>query len=185
MIETQAKVNLKRLSNVYESKYIKFIKLNFSLIKFLYIIKMLAIVAGSIMYPELFLRSSISIATNLVTSVNYLITISRSDVELQNMLVLNDIIEDINIIKNFIEEKAHTKHGQTTQVCIENLNKTLIELEKNIKSITDKIENHKNLWFNYMRSYNISQEKIAIPILISQMKHRFEMLIKVTTSLDH
>jgi len=145
---------------------------------------MLALVASSIIYPELILRSSVSLATNLVTSVNYLITISHSDSELQNMLVSNDIIADINIIKNFIEEKEHKKHGQTTQVCLENLNKTLVELEKNIKSITDKIENHKNLWFNQIRSYNISQEKIVIPQLITQMKHRFKMLIKVTSSLD-
>jgi len=145
---------------------------------------MLSIVASTIIYPELILRSSVSLATNLVTSVNYLISISRGDIELQNLLISNDIIEDINIIKNFIEEKANKKHGQTTQVCIENLNKTLMELEKNIKNITDKIENHKNLWFNYLRSYNISQEKVAIPLLINKMKHRFEMLIKVTSSLD-
>ena len=98
-----------------------------------------SIVASTIIYPELILRSSVSLATNLVTSVNYLISISRSDIELQNLLISNDIIEDINIIKNFIEEKANKKHCQTTQVCIENLNKTLIELEKNIKNmIVDK-----------------------------------------------
>ena len=145
---------------------------------------MLALVAGTIMYPELILRSSVSLATNLVTSVNYLISISHSDSELKNILVSNDIIEDIDIIKHFIEEKENKNHSQTTQVCIENLNKTLFELEKNIKSITDKIENHNTLWFHNFRSYNINKEKITIPLLIRQMKHRFEILLKVSTNLD-
>ena len=57
------------------------------------------------------------------------------------------------------------------------------ELEKNINSITTKIEDHKQLWFGFMRSYNIAEEKILIPILINQLKHRFEILIKISSNL--
>ena len=52
---------------------------------------MLSLVAGSILLPELIIRSTVSITTNLITSVNYLISISKSDSELQNMLINNDI----------------------------------------------------------------------------------------------
>ena len=59
------------------------------------------------------------------------------------------------------------------------------ELEENISSITSKIENHKNLWFGLVRSYNIYEEKKQIPILITQLKHRFEILIKISSSLKN
>jgi hypothetical protein len=141
---------------------------------------MLSLVTSSIIYPELILRTSISLASNVVTSASYLISISHSDPDLHNFLTSNDIIEDINIIKTFIQEKQHKETSQTVSVCIENLSKTLEQLESNINCITKKIEEHKLLWFNYVRSYNISEEKIRIPILINQMKHRFDMLIKIS-----
>jgi hypothetical protein len=146
---------------------------------------MLSIVASRIIYPELIIRSCVSIATNLVTSVNYLVSISKSDIELQSMLTTNDIIEDINIIKTFIEEKQTTNHSETVRICIYNLSNTLSELEKNIKSITIKIETHKQLWFNYFRSYNIGEEKKQIPFLINKMKHRFELLIKICANVNN
>ena len=144
---------------------------------------MIAIVASSILYPELIIRSSVSIATNLMTSVAYLVSISKSDVELQTMLVSNDIIEDINIIKVFIEEKSIENHSETVTICIKNLSSTLSELEKHVNSITLKIEFHKHLWFSYFRSYNISEEKKVIPCLIEKMKHRFELLLKICSNL--
>ena len=65
-------------------------------------------------------------------------------------------------------------------ICIDNLNQTLSRLEYNINNITCKIENHKKLWFNSIRSYNIHNEKLEIPKLIEQMNHRFEVLIKIS-----
>ena len=144
---------------------------------------MLSLVATSILYPELIIRSTVSLATNLTTSVSYLVSISKSDVELQNLLVTNDIIDDINVIKTFIEEKELTNHSETVRMCIHNLSNTLSELEKNISSITLKIESHKELWFSYMRSYNINDEKKQIPFLITKMKHRFDLLIKICSNL--
>ena len=47
---------------------------------------MLSIVASQIVYPELLLRSSVSIANNLITSVRYLISISKDDIDLESML---------------------------------------------------------------------------------------------------
>lgn len=147
-------------------------------------LSIIPITISALAYPELIIRSSVSIASNLTASVNYLISISRTDIELQNMLVSNDIVEDINIIKNYIQEEQHLQNGKTVQICIENLSSTLEALDANIKSITEKIENHKKLWFNYFRSYDISYEKNKIPLLIRQMKHRFEMLIKISSNLN-
>ena len=145
---------------------------------------MLSIVASRIIYPELVLRSGLSIANNLIISVKYLMSISKDDIDLQTILISNDIIEDINVIKTFIHEKQDSNTSETIKLCIENLNKTLEELEKFIHSITTKIENHKKLWFNYFISYNINEEKIFIPLLISQMKHRFNLLVQVSASLN-
>jgi len=144
---------------------------------------MLSLVAGSIILPELILRSTVSISSSLITSVNYLVSISKSDFELQKILIESDIIEDISILKNFIEEKEIQNHSNTVSNCIENLNKTMSEIENNINSITNKIENHKTLWFGFIRSYNIYEEKKRIPVLILQLKHRFEILIKISSSL--
>ena len=146
---------------------------------------MLTIVSGSIILPELILRSTVSIASSLITSANYLVSISKNDFELQKILIESDIIEDISILKHFIEEKETQNHSNTVSNCIQNLNKTMKELEENISSITSKIENHKNLWFGLVRSYNIYEEKKQIPILITQLKHRFEILIKISSSLKN
>ena len=56
--------------------------------------------------------------------------------------------------------------------------------DNNINSITSKIELHKTLWFNSFRSYDIAKEKNQIPILIEKLKHRFDILIKISSVLD-
>ena len=138
-------------------------------------------VATSLLPSEMIIKNGYFIANNLVSSLLYLKNLSHSDNELKNLFVNFDILEDIGIIKTFIEEKKLSNNSQTISVCIENLSQTLINLESNINSITNKIENHKSLWFNYFRSYNIQEEKIQIPKLISQMKHRFDILIKISS----
>lgn len=145
---------------------------------------MLSIVAGSIILPELILRSTVSNLSNLIISARYLISISKSDFELQKILSESDIIEDISIFKHFIEEKEIHNNSITVSNCIESLNNSMKELEYNITSITNKIENHKKLWFSLLRSYNIEEEKRKIPILIKRLRHRFEILIKISSSLN-
>jgi hypothetical protein len=144
---------------------------------------MLSLVANQILYPEIVIRSTISIASNLVTSVNYLNYLIKNDSHLQKLLNLNDIIEDIGIIKSFIEEKQKQNSSKTLDICLENLGQILIDLEENINRITYKIENHKNLWFHNFRSYNLKIESENIPILIEKMNHRFEILIKISSAL--
>ena len=41
---------------------------------------MLNLVASSILYPEIIIRSSVSIASNLITSVHYLSSITKNDI---------------------------------------------------------------------------------------------------------
>ena len=137
-------------------------------------------VATNIINPEIILKNGYFIANNLFSSILYLKNLSHSDTELKDIMTNTDILEDIGIIKSFIEEKKIKNSSQTVTICIDNLNQTLSRLEYNINSITSKIENHKKLWFNSIRSYNIHNEKIEIPKLIEQMKHRFEVLIKIS-----
>ncbi|NBR10440.1 MAG: hypothetical protein EBT98_12480 [Opitutaceae bacterium] len=142
---------------------------------------MLSIVATNIINPEIILKNGYFIANNLLSSVLYLKTLSHTDNELKELMTNTDILEDIGIIKTFIEEKKLKTDSLSVQVCIDNLNQTLINLEENINSITSKIENHKKLWFNSFRSYDIHSEKMQIPKLVKQMKHRFEILIKISS----
>ena len=142
---------------------------------------MMSIVASQILYPEIVIRSTLSIASNLVSSSSYLNSLIKNDTNLQKLLNLNDIIEDIGIIKCFIEEKQKQNTSKTLGICLENLGEILKELERNIDSVIYKIENHKHLWFNSIRSYNIVNESKNIPILLEKMNHRFEILIKISS----
>lgn len=144
---------------------------------------MISLVANQILYPEIVIRSTISIASNLVTSMNYLNSLIKNDSNLQKLLNLNDIIEDIGIIKSFIEEKQKQNNSKTLDICLENLGQILIDLEENINRITYKIENHKKMWFHNFRSYDIKIESENIPILLEKMNHRFEILIKISSAL--
>ena len=143
-----------------------------------------SIMVSRILYPELIIKtvtSLSSISTNIIKSVHYLVTISKDDVALQNELMKSDIIQDISIIKSFIEENKFDNTSHTIISCINNLNETLTELEINIHSITEKLHNHEKLWFRYFRSYNIEKEKELIPILIEKLRHRFNLLIKISS----
>ena len=143
---------------------------------------MFTLVTSNIISPELILTNAISITTNLIKSIKYLSQISYNDNELSDLIFTSDILEDIGIIKNFIEDMSlKTNLCKTIKICIDNLNQSLLSLEFNINSITFKIENHKKLWFGYLRSYNISNEKKQIPILMKQMYHRFNMLIQISS----
>ena len=143
---------------------------------------MFALVSATrIINPEIILTNGYYLANNLINSISYLRTLSYYDNELKEIMTNTDILEDIGIIKTFIEEKKIINNSKTIRVCIDNLSQTLIKLESNINSITTKIENHKKLWFNSFRSYNISYEKLQIPKLILQMKHRFKILIKISS----
>ena len=124
--------------------------------------------------------TSVTIASNLIRSVTYLMSIAHSDNELKNLLITSDVLEDLGVIKVFIEEQKHRDNiPASISVCIENLNTVLIQLEDNLNSITNKIQTHHQKYFNYFRSYNIGEEKKKIPILIEKMHHRFDLLIKI------
>ena len=147
---------------------------------------MFALITTTIMLPEFILTSGVQIATNLINSVNFLIKLSHSDSDLKNLLTTSDVLEDLGIIKQFILEQKSREHIQpSVSVCIDSLNQTLTQLENNINLITQKIQNHRNLWFGFMRSYGIETEKKQIPILIEKMRHRFELTIKMITAQNH
>lgn len=146
---------------------------------------MLTLVSTStkLVSPQFIIKNGFYIANNLISSISYLQTLSFRDTELRDLMVKCDILEDLGIIKNFVEEKRLKTDSKTIIICIDNLSETLHKLDSVINSITSKIDNHKNLWFNSFRSYNIHEEKKLIPILIEQMKHRFDILIKVSSVL--
>ena len=83
----------------------------------------------------------------------------------------------INLLKLKIKKGGFSNETQ------DYLNETLKELEHTINSITNKIEYHKILWFSYFRSYDITSEKESLVFLSNQLKQRFNLLIKISTTL--
>ena len=134
-----------------------------------------------ILCPEILIKSVTTISSGLVSSLSYLITISY-DKELMQILLSTDIINDIKIIKNFLDgNNIKNIENKTVIECINDINETLKNLEIIIKNITDKIEYNKSLWFSYFRSHDTTDERDKIIFLITQLKHRFELLIKILT----
>jgi hypothetical protein len=135
----------------------------------------------TVLSPELVINSVTSLSSSLLKGLYHLITITN-DSELHKILITTDIIHDITIIKSFIEDLQKT-NNKTITSSINNLNETLTTLDTTIESITKKFELHKTLWFSSYRSYNISSEKETLIFLSEQLKHRFNLLIKISSSL--
>ena len=132
-------------------------------------------------YPEIIIKSITSVTASLISGIYNLITITQ-DLDLKKILITSDIIHDITIIKSFIKELEDTKNN-TILTCVHNLNETLKELETTVNLIKNKFELHQKMWFSYFRSYDISSEKESITFLSNQLKHRFELLIKISSTL--
>ena len=141
----------------------------------------LSVVSSTLLCPRLIMSTAINVTSNLISSIRYLSQLASADTQINELLISNDVLHDIIVIKTFIEELEKKPINETLTVSIRNLGETLHHLEQNINSVTTKIENHKSLWFSYVRSYNLSEEKKNIPFLINQLKHRFELLIKLGT----
>lgn len=141
---------------------------------------MISLLATGIVLPEIIIRSSVSITSNLITSVSYLHTILKGDPELRKLLNLTEILDEINIINTFLEEKHYNLEIRSISMCINVLEDTMKELEKNITAITTKLQNHHKLWFHRFRSYDIDYEKEQVISLYNRMKSQFELLIKIS-----
>lgn len=135
----------------------------------------------NILCPEILLKSIIGLTGSILKGIYNLISITK-DTELQDIILSSDIIHDITVIKSFIENISKPDN-KTIMECINNINDTLQQLENTINSITNKFELHKNLWFSYFRSYDITSEKDTLKFLSNQLKHRFNILIKISTTL--
>jgi hypothetical protein len=132
----------------------------------------------NILCPKLITDSVVSLSSKLISSIYNIVLISN-DVELEKLLISSDIIQDIEVINSFIKEKYKNIDNQSILTCLNNLNKTLIDIKSNIDSIKLKIELHKKMWFSTFRNYDINKEKKMITILIKQLNHRFELLVKI------
>ena len=131
----------------------------------------------SILSPEILFKSITILSASILKGIYNLISITK-DTELQDIILSTDIIHDITVIKSFIEDIDKTDN-KTIIECINNINETLKQLENTINTITNKFELHKNLWFSYFRSYDITSEKQNLKFLSNQLKHRFNILIKI------
>ena len=133
------------------------------------------------LYPEIIIKSITTITSSLISGIYNLITITQ-DIDLKKILVTSDIVHDITVIKSFVKELEKTENN-TILTCVHNLNQTLKEIETTVNSIKNKFELHQKMWFSYFRSYDISSEKESITFLSNQLKHRFELLIKISSTL--
>jgi hypothetical protein len=129
-----------------------------------------------LLYPEIIIKSISSLSLSI-----YNLRSLSTDKELEQIILSSDIINDIVLIKNFIEDRndSLTLNNKTIILCIDKLNMTIIDLETNIQLVIKKIEYNKSVWFSYFRSYNIKEDKEKIILLIQQLKHRFDMMVKM------
>ena len=134
----------------------------------------------NILCPKLITDSVVSLSSKLISSIYNIVLISN-DIELEKLLISSDIIQDIEVINSFIKEKYKNIDNESILTCLNNLNKTLIDIKSNIDSIKLKIESHKKMWFSTFRNYDINKEKEMITILIKQLNHRFELLVKISS----
>ena len=135
----------------------------------------------NILSPEILLKSITSLTGSVLKGIYNLISVTK-DTELQEIILSSDIIHDITVIKFFIED-INKPDNKTVIECINNINETLKQLENTINIITNKFESHKNFWFSYFRSYDITSEKQNLKFLSNQLKHRFNILIKISMSI--
>lgn len=134
------------------------------------------------LYPEVLIKSITSLTSALISNIYNIVSTTR-DIDLKKILLTSDIIHDITIIKSFIEEKEVKEVNKTLLTCYHNIDETLKEIDDVIKSINIKFENHQKMWFSYFRRYDISFEKESIILLSDRLKHRFELLIKISSTI--
>ena len=82
---------------------------------------MLTLVSTStkLVSPQFFIKNGFYIANNLISSISYLQTLSFRDTELRDLMVKCDILEDLGIIKNFVEEKRLKTDSKTIIIFFE------------------------------------------------------------------
>jgi len=143
-----------------------------------------SVTASTLVYSSNIIKSLIFLTTDVSKSIYNLIKISN-DNDLKSILVKSDIMSDINIIKLFIEEKANLKeYNKSVITCIDNISETLRNLEYNINCITSMTKLNNELWFSYFRRHDTTEQKQNIIFLIDQLKHRFNLLIKIISIVD-
>ena len=133
---------------------------------------MLSLITG-----EFLLKNTIALTGSILTNINFIRSYKIRDDELDKIFIDCDILSDIGIIKTYLQE--HRNESATFKASVQNLNETLFYLEAEITTLTTKIRDHHQKWFYYYRYYDIIPEKKKIFMLIHQMNHRFEMLLKI------
>lgn len=137
-------------------------------------------ITTTLMYPLM------SFSANLFFSLKFLTSLGTDDTELQALTSrLSDTLDDVSVIKKFIEnESERLETDISLKMCLENLNKSLSELEDITLLLTKKIERHKKKWFSTYRRYNISKEKILLHAVLDKVSRKFDMLTKII-SIKH
>ena len=129
---------------------------------------------------EFLIRNTLSLSSGIIANINFIRSYKLHDDELDKIFIERDILSDIGIIKSYIEEHNNNQQQSPTfRASVQNLNESLSYLEEEISKLVVKIKDHKHKWFSSYRSYDIVSEKKKIFILIDQMNHRFDMLLKI------
>ena len=128
---------------------------------------------------DLILKNTFSLTTTLLSNnIDY----HYNTDDLRHIFVDNDILSDIGIIKSFVDEqeKSLCDKSPTVRAAVQNLCETLHYLEQEINTLVLKINKHDLKWFASYRSYDIANEVKKIKVLINQMNHRFDLLLKLS-----
>lgn len=135
-------------------------------------------ITTSLMYPIA------SLSANLLYSAKFLFSLS-DDTEIKILTKrISDTVEDIELIRKFIEHKDTSIEKNTAlSGYIESLSKALVEAEDAIFKLTRKVERHKKKWFHKYRGYNISVEKSNVNFALDKVHRKFDLITKIFQSM--
>jgi len=99
-----------------------------------------------------------------------------------------DIQEYLKVLLTLLNEIDLNKHHtQTLALCVDQLRASIIDIEKILVEIHNRLNYNKSLWIKMFREYSFDNISIKLKILKKQLDNRKEMLfdiLKINSSLD-
>ena len=117
--------------------------------------------------------------SSIIVLLNYLIYDCNNFYEIKQKIELLDINNKISVINLIIEENIEKySDKKSINLVFNSIKQILEELNEELSSLKNKIEDHKQLYFSYFRKLNLQNEIKSIENHNNILDKRFELLIK-------
>mmetsp|Transcript_14620 Transcript_14620/g.22022 ORF Transcript_14620/g.22022 Transcript_14620/m.22022 type:complete len:189 (+) Transcript_14620:126-692(+) len=124
------------------------------------------------------------VAGKLLLVMEGIVTMQISHPEVKKVLVELDIAASLSTIKALVNDLRPMLHkcGCTLNVCVENLNAVMTQIQQELDAVEKKCTAHKKSWSAYIYSNpDVSSELKQIKNLKQIMDHRIDLLTKSAT----